>query len=477
MIAPTKAVANLRQRMARKLSGQAHRHLPRARDRPAAPFGKHVRMLDLVVLRHDPLDVLDGRQAPLHRDQVVQRPPHQLLGDRRLGELRMREGAAQRAFEFADVRAYALGDVQRHVIRYLETARFGLLLQDGGARLQIRRLHFHRHPAHEPRHEAHLQAFHFARVAIACEHHLMLPLEHAVEHVEELLLRAHLVRKELDVVDQQHLHRAIALHHVLDRAGSNALHHVVHEPFGTNIERLLVRKLGVDLVANRMHQVRLAEADPAVQQQRIVGLAHVGGHLRGGRLRQLVRLAFHEAVEHIERIQAVPTVPISRRRPLLGAHSHRPSGCASALAAANRQFQTAIAIAAIRHQFGDATQVLLLHPIAHIAIGRDQHQAAPVVITVQRPDPRIELFRRQLLLKPLQTPAPSPLHRLQPGPRVVAHLPSHFSQVAPADQLGRACRYRVLGVPASLAQALGSPNSRWKCATKAHAVWQKNALF
>ena len=46
-----------------------------------------------------------------------------------------------------------------------------------------------------------------------------------------------------------------------------------------------------------MHQVRLAEADAAVDEQRVVGAARVLGDLDRGRARQLVALALDEIRE------------------------------------------------------------------------------------------------------------------------------------------------------------------------------------
>ena len=58
----------------------------------------------------------------------------------------------------------------------------------------------------------------------------MIALEQRIEDVEELFLGTQLVRKELDVVDQQRIDRAIVLHELLHGAQLQRLHHVLYEP-------------------------------------------------------------------------------------------------------------------------------------------------------------------------------------------------------------------------------------------------------
>ena len=57
------------------------------------------------------------------------------------------------------------------------------------------------------------------------------------------------------------------------------------------------------VLADRVHQVRLAETDTAVDEQRVVGAAGILRDLNRGGLGELVALAFDEAVEGEVRIQ------------------------------------------------------------------------------------------------------------------------------------------------------------------------------
>ena len=79
---------------------------------------------------------------------------------------------------------------------------------------------------------------------------------------------------------------------VLERAD-----HVGDEVLGMQVDDARRRVLAAQLIADRVHQVRLAEAGAAVDEQRVVGLAGVLRDLLAGGACKLVRLAGDEAVE------------------------------------------------------------------------------------------------------------------------------------------------------------------------------------
>src|SRR5688572_27557062 len=80
-------------------------------------------------------------------------------------------------------------------------------------------------------------------------------------------------------------------------------HHVGDVRLGMDIADARLRPLIGKLVADRLHQVGLAQAHAAVDKQRVIGNAGVLGDLHGGGPRQLVRLAGDEAVEGERRIE------------------------------------------------------------------------------------------------------------------------------------------------------------------------------
>ena len=91
-------------------------------------------------------------------------------------------------------------------------------------------------------------------------HDLLLRVVERVERVEKLVLRAFLAGEELDVVDEQHVDRAIALAELEDPVVAHGVDHLVHEALGRDVGE---REAGVVLehvAADRVHQVGLARA-------------------------------------------------------------------------------------------------------------------------------------------------------------------------------------------------------------------------
>ena len=76
--------------------------------------------------------------------------------------------------------------------------------------------------------------------------------------------------------------------------GSN---HVTDEPLRMHIGDACIRVVRANLVADSVHQMGFAQANTAINKQRVVGRAWVFGYLHGSGARQLVTLALHEAAE------------------------------------------------------------------------------------------------------------------------------------------------------------------------------------
>ncbi len=103
--------------------------------------------------------------------------------------------------------------------------------------------------------------------------------------------------KKLDIVDQQRIHRTVETLELVDGIELQRLDHVGHETLGMQVDHLGIGILLQEVVTHRVHQVRLAQADPAVQKQRVVAVLGIVGHLPGGRPRELVGLALDEVLE------------------------------------------------------------------------------------------------------------------------------------------------------------------------------------
>jgi hypothetical protein len=139
---------------------------------------------------------------------------------------------------------------------------------------------------------------------IAADHDLLLRIVQRVERVEELVLRAFLARYELDVVDQQHVHAAIARSEVEDAIETHGVDHLVHEALGRDIGEHEARVVLHHVMADRVHQVRLAEPDAAMNEQRVVRSRRRFRYRAARGVRELVRWPDDEGVEGVARNQA-----------------------------------------------------------------------------------------------------------------------------------------------------------------------------
>ena len=141
------------------------------------------------------------------------------------------------------------------------------------------------------------------RRAVAAEHDLLLRVVQRVEGVEELGLRAFLAGDELDVVDEQHVDAAVALAEIEHAVVADRVDHLVHEPLGRDVGQLQMTVVLQHVVADRVHQMRLAETHAAVDEQRVVGARRRFRDGAARRVRELIRRADDEGVEGVTRIQ------------------------------------------------------------------------------------------------------------------------------------------------------------------------------
>ena len=84
---------------------------------------------------------------------------------------------------------------------------------------------------------------------------------------------------------------------------AQGLHEAVHELFGRQVKHAQIGLAGLQFMRDGVHQVGLAEADAAIQEQRVEADRAAFGHAAGGGMGQFVRLADDETVEGEARIQ------------------------------------------------------------------------------------------------------------------------------------------------------------------------------
>jgi hypothetical protein len=178
------------------------------------------------------------------------------------------------------------------------------------------------------------------------------------------------------------------------------------------------RVLLEDAIADRVHQMSLAEPYAAIQEKRVVGTARILGHLEGPRARQLVALAFDEAVEREIRVEACTGDELAARRRHRAGRAVRHGGRGQwrrtpgqgTGADIDRHLDRSLPGGGVASQLPDPLQAILLQPGDDIGIRRQQAQRRAFADRMQRRNVGIELFLRKFITKLAETLVPDGRH-------------------------------------------------------------------
>ena len=183
------------------------------------------------------------------------------------------------------------GSVDAHELR--------LLVENGQAHFDVRRLQIGDQTPFEPRDQAVFEVLNFAGRAVAGEHDLLVRLVQRVEGVEKFLLNALLAGQKLDVVNQQHVGLPVFLAEPGELVVLDAVNVFVGEFFGRDIGDARAFLVAGDVLADGVQQMGLAQADAAVKEKRVVGFAgRLGDGQRGG-VGEIVVVADDKRVERV----------------------------------------------------------------------------------------------------------------------------------------------------------------------------------
>src|SRR5712671_985784 len=255
-----------------ELAGEVHRDLPGEGDRLGPVLGAHVAELDPEELGDFPLDMLD-------RDDLLVLTPE--VGEDLLGELHAHLAAAERAerdhagerpLDLADVGLDATGDEIGHVIGKPDPLDLGLLLEDRHPGLEVGGLDVGDEAPLEAGAQALLDLRDLLGSGVGGDDDLLPGLVEIVEGVEELLLGALFARDELDVVDEEEIDGAVLGPELRGAIVADGVDEIVREALGGEIEQAKGWVETRDLVTDRVQEMRLAETDAAVDEERVVRL-------------------------------------------------------------------------------------------------------------------------------------------------------------------------------------------------------------
>src|SRR5207249_3827301 len=207
--------------------------------------GIQVGQLEAEDVATPPLDLIDRDDLLVLAPQLAEDFLGQVDGHLAAGEGAKGDHPRERAFELADVRLDPARDEIRDVVAEADALERGLFLEDGHARLEVRRLDVGDQSPLESRAQTLLDLGNVLRRRVARDDDLLARLVQVVERVEEFFLSPLLARDELDVVDQEQIDRAIARPELRGPIVADRVDELVGEALGREIRH---RHAGDDLI-------------------------------------------------------------------------------------------------------------------------------------------------------------------------------------------------------------------------------------
>ena len=194
----------------------------------------------------------------------------------------------QRAFEPADVAANARREELVNIIVQFDLQGARFLPQNGKTRLDVGRLQFRGQAPLETRNQAVLEIGDLRGRTIAREHDLLVPVEEGIEGVKEFLLRSFFAGEKLNIIDQEQICLAVTLAEFDQRIVLNRVDEFVDEELAREIHDFRRLLSCPKILADRLHQMRFAQPDAAVNEKRVVGPRGRLCHGQTGGVRDLV---------------------------------------------------------------------------------------------------------------------------------------------------------------------------------------------
>src|SRR6185437_8516788 len=309
VVLAAKLASYLGQRGLGKLLGQVHGDLPWVNDGAGVVLGLDFHQLEAELLGHRLLNGFDGDLAGLRINKVFEHLLGIGQGDLGADEGRVGNQANERAFQLAHVGANVGGDVESDVGGKSDPLLLRLFLQDGYLGLQIGRLDIGNQAPLEAAAQAVLNLGQFLGRPVAGDHDLLHGLVQRVEGVEELLLGALLLGQELDIVNEQDIHVAKLVAEDGRLVVAQRIDHLVGELLARQVADGHLRLAALDLMPDGLHEMSLAHADSAIEEERVIGLGGPLGHGQRGGVSKLVAGADYESIEGVARVKLSGSVP------------------------------------------------------------------------------------------------------------------------------------------------------------------------
>src|ERR1051325_8387843 len=131
-----------------------------------------------------------------------------------------------------------------------------------------------------------------------------MSVEESVERMKKFLLGAFFAPQELNVIDQKEVRLPITLAKLDQITVLNRINEFVDEQLTRDVDHLHGFPFCPDELADRLHEMRLAETHASIDEQRIVRARGRLGDSETRRMRDFVVRTDHERFEGVSRIQS-----------------------------------------------------------------------------------------------------------------------------------------------------------------------------
>ncbi len=273
VVAAAEVAADFLEAVAGFLASEVHADLAREGDGFVAFFGLQIGEADVVVPDDGFDDLVNGDHAFGGGDDVAEGG----AGEVHVVFSAVEHGVAldfgDGAFEFAGVGFHAAGDVGDDFVGESDAAEAGFFGDDGDAGFVAGFVDSGDEAGVEAGDEAVFEIGNFVGRGIGGEDDLLVGLEKGVEGVKEFLLGAVAAGEEVDVVDHEDIHVAVAEAELGHFAILHAFHEVVDEGVAGEVEDAGVGLAAEDVLAGGLQEVGFAEPAVAVDEEGVVGTA------------------------------------------------------------------------------------------------------------------------------------------------------------------------------------------------------------
>src|SRR5437867_5229356 len=131
-----------------------------------------------------------------------------------------------------------------------------------------------------------------------------MPVKKCIERVKEFFLGTLLASEKLNIVNQKKISLAITLPEFDQITVLNRIDELIDEQFAGDVYHLHIFLLRPHVLTNRLHQMCLAETDPAVNEQRVIRARRRLRHGKTCGMRNFVVRADHERFKRVPWIES-----------------------------------------------------------------------------------------------------------------------------------------------------------------------------